>query len=340
MATVQATHKGLLPGPDSIQGRVDACIMGITMRVSVVVVNWNVKELLQSCLASVLKESGSFPAGSVEIIVVDNASSDGSAEMVREQFPQARLLANAENRGFSAACNQAIAGCTGDAVLLLNPDAELLPGSLGELAGWLERHPAAAAVGPRMLNADGTIQSSRRRFPTLATAFLESTILQSYLPKLSHLSRYYCLDQPEDHEQQVDWLVGACLLLRRKALQEVGPLDEQFFLYFEETDWCLRAKRAGWQIAYLPDAQVLHHYGQSSGQDLRLRHIYFTDSKCRYYRKHFGPAAGRLVRWFLLVSYALQMVEESIKLALGHKVAVRRQRIALLGSVLKWGLKG
>ena len=127
MATVQAAYKGLLSRPASIQGRVDACIMGITMRVSVVVVNWNVKELLQSCLASVLRESLSFLAGSVEIIVVDNASSDGSAEMVREQFPQARLLANAENRGFSAACNQAISGCTGDVVLLLNPDAELLP---------------------------------------------------------------------------------------------------------------------------------------------------------------------------------------------------------------------
>ena len=193
--------------------------MGITMKVSVVVVNWNVKELLQSCLASVLREAKSFPAEGVETLVVDNASSDGSTQMVREQFPQVRLVANAENRGFSAACNQAVAGSTGDAVLLLNPDAGLLPGSLDKLAGWLERHSEVAAVGPRLLNPDRTTQSSRRRFPTLATAFLESTILQSYFPNLPHLNRYYCLDQPEEQQQEVDWLVRAWPLLPRRTLQ-------------------------------------------------------------------------------------------------------------------------
>ena len=310
------------------------------MRVSIVVVSWNVRALLERCLSSIRAEAAAWPGGVVETLVVDNASRDGSVALLQQAFPEAHLIVNPENRGFSAACNQAFARCSGDAILLLNPDAELVPGALSTLVAYLEGHPEVGVVGPLLLNPDGTVQSSRRRFPTLATAFLESTIIQDSFPGLPHLRRYYCLDQPDDREQQVDWLVGACLLLRRKALAEVGGLDERFFLYFEEVDWCLRARPAGWRAAYLPQARVIHSAGQSSGQDLRLRHLYFTESKGRFYAKHYGPVAGGLVRWFLLASYALQILEDGIKMALGHKVAMRRERIALRGSVLKRGLRG
>ena len=308
------------------------------MKVSVVIVNWNVKELLRQCLASVQAEATELPPDAVEILVVDNASSDGSQAMLREEFPDVRLLANAENRGFSAACNQAIAQSSGEAILLLNPDAALMPGALTSLIDHLEHHAQVAAVGPRLLNPDGSIQSSRRRFPSLTTAFLESTIIQSYFPHLSHLRRYYCQDITEDREQEVDWLTGACLLLRRRSWEEVGPFDQRFFLYFEELDWCLRAKKAGWRIAYLPHAEAVHHGGQSSAQDLLSLQIHFTASKCGFYRKHFGLLAGQLVRWSLMLNYLLLIAEDALKLALGHKVAMRRQRIAMLGAVLKWGL--
>lgn len=307
------------------------------MNISVVIVNWNVRDLLTRCLASVEAEARGF-AGSVDTFVVDNASSDGSAVMVRERFPSVTLIQNETNRGFSAACNQGIRASSGEVVLLLNPDAELQPGSLAALAEVLERRPEAAAVGPRLFNADGSPQSSRRRFPTLATAFLESTILQSRFPDLPHLRRYYCLDLPDDVEQEVDWLMGACLLLRRSALDGVGLLDERFFMYFEEADWCKRAQEAGRRVLYQPQAQVRHVAGQSSAQDLSRSHIYFTDSKAKYYAKHLGPVTGRLVRWFLMLDYALRLAEETAKLALGHKPALRRERIAMYRAVLRWGL--
>ncbi len=307
------------------------------MNISVVIVNWNVRDLLARCLASVEAEARGFP-GRVDTIVVDNASSDGSAVMVRGRFSIVTLIQNGTNRGFSAACNQGIRASSGEAVLLLNPDAELQPGSLAALADALERRPKVAVVGPRLLNADGSPQSSRRRFPTLATAFLESTILQSCFPDLPHLRRYYCLDRPDDLAQAVDWLMGACLLLRRSALDEVGLLDERFFMYFEETDWCKRAQEADWRVLYQPQAQVRHLAGQSSAQDLSRSHIYFTDSKAKYYAKHFGPVVGRLVRWLLMLDYALRLAEEGVKLALGHKPALRRERIAMYRAVLRWGL--
>ena len=310
------------------------------MNISVVIVNWNVRELLRRSLTSVYGEAAALPSGAVEVVVVDNNSTDGSADMVAAGFPDVRLLVNPENRGFSAAFNQALPHCTGDAILLLNPDAELQPGSMTALSAHLEARPHLGAAGPMLLNADGSVQSSRRRFPTLATAFLESTVLQSYLPRNRHLDRYYCLDTPEDREQEVDWLVGACLLLRRSALEEVGGLDERFFLYFEEVDWFRRAHTMGWRTAYVPQARVLHHYGQSSAQNLQLRHTRFMESKVRYYAKHYGPLAAWCVRSFLLVSYAWQLFEESAKLALRHKVSLRRERIGLLTRILRWGLLG
>lgn len=313
------------------------------MNISVVIVNWNVRELLRRVLTSVFDEATRIHSDTsdiVEVLVVDNGSQDGSAAMVAREFPNVRLLANENNRGFSVACNQAIAASAGEAVLLLNPDAELQPGALSTLARYLEAHPEVGVVGPKLLDQDGATQSSRRRFPTLATAFLESTVLQSYFPRHPHLDYYYCRDRSDDQEQEVDWLVGACLLIRTRALDEVGELDERFFLYFEEMDWCRRAGAQGWRVIYLPEARVLHHYGQSSAQDLRQRHIRFTESKCRYYAKHYGALAGWCVRSFLLASYAWQLLEETVKLVLRHKVALRRERIALLTRVLKWGLLG
>lgn len=309
------------------------------MDISVVIVSYRVPDLLARCLGSVYADARSY-AGGVEAIVVDNAPGDGSAEMVRQRFPEARLIASPQNRGFAAGCNVGTAAAAGDSMLLLNPDAELMPGALGALADYLERHLEAGGAGPRTLDAAGAVQPSRRRFPTLATAFLESTIIQSHLPGLPHFRWYYCLDVPETREQAPDWLTGACLLLRRRALEEVGPLDERFFLYFEEADWFLRARGAGWRAGYAPSAAVVHHGGQSSAQDMAGRHLHFLRSKHRYYAKHFSPLAGRLVRAWLLADYALRIVEDGAKLAVGHKVRLRRERIRMLASVLRGGLAG
>src|SRR6266508_6440002 len=204
--------------------------------VTAIVVNWNAGDLLRGCLESL--QRCALP---LQVLVVDNASSDASAGVVRECFPAYTLIENRENAGFTRANNQALRLANGGYVLLLNPDAELQPGALETLVSRLESQPQAAVVGPTVVNGQGQPQSTRRRFPTLATAFLESTLLQRFLaPQHSVLRQYYRLDHPDDESQSVDWLVGACLLVRRAALDQVGPLDERFFMYFEEVDWCQR----------------------------------------------------------------------------------------------------
>lgn len=309
------------------------------MDISVVIVSYNVRQLLLACLRSV--DVGLRAGGlSAEIIVVDNASTDGSPEAVATAFPQVRLIVNRRNSGFAAGNNVGIAASSGRYVLLLNPDTEVISDAISTMFSFLEANPRIGVVGPRLLNSDGSLQSSRRRFPTLATALIESTVLQRYVPAgLGVLRRYYCLDQDDDSEQDVDWLVGAALMVRREAIDAVGPMDERFFLYSEELDWCRRIVEGGWRVVYMPSASVTHHYGQSSGQDLPLRHIYFQDSKCHYFAKYYGRFVGALLRVYLLATYALQLAEETAKLALRHKPRLRRERLRLLATVLRSGLR-
>lgn len=308
-----------------------------SVNVAVIIVSWNVRELLAKCLASVQAEAAAWHDGRVETWVVDNDSADGSAAMVRERFPDVRVIESGRNAGYGAGCNLALAALPADthAVLLLNPDATLQPRSLAALATTLTAHPEVAVVGPQVLGDDGGIQSTRRRFPRLRTAFLESTILQTYWARNPELRRYYCWDQPDGHDQAVDWLMGAAWLVRASALRQVGGFDEQFFMYFEETDWARRAARAGWAFRYQPAATVIHGGGRSSDQVPKLRHVYFVQSKVRFYRKYFGRLQGELVRRFLMLNYALQIAEDAVKLALRHKPRMRRERIGLYGAVLR-----
>ncbi|MBO9370815.1 MAG: glycosyltransferase family 2 protein [Chloroflexi bacterium] len=291
---------------------------------SVIIVNWNVRDLLRRCLHSIL---ASLPACQLEIIVVDNGSTDGSAEMVRTEFPQVHLLANPDNRGFTGANNQGLAVARGRYVLLLNPDTEVVGDALETLVAFADAHPDVGVVGPQLLNPDGTVQSSRRRFPTLATALLESTWLQPYAPRRL-LARYYVLDRPDDEVQDVDWVTGAALMARREAVEQVGPLDEGFFMYSEELDWCRRFRAAGWRVVYLPTARIIHHEGKSSEQVLPARHIHFQTSKIRYFRKYHGPAAAEVLRLVLLGNYLWQIGVEGAKWLLGHKRPLRAERIA------------
>jgi GT2 family glycosyltransferase len=303
---------------------------------SVIIVSWNVRELLARCLAS-LRAAG---IGSWEIIVVDNASSDGSAAMVRQHFPQVRLIANDSNLGFAHGNNQGIAASQGRYVLLLNPDTEVVGEAVATLLTFLDAHPDVGVVGPQLRYPDGSIQPSRRRFPTLATAFVESTVLQPLFAGSSLLRRYYVADRPDDVTQDVDWLVGACLLVRREAIAQAGPLDEGFFMYAEELDWCRRIKQAGWRIVYLPAAQVIHYEGKSSEQNLAARDIRFHSSKVRYFRQHHGARQAELLRLFLLGTFIWQLAVESVKWLVGHKRPLRASRVKAYLQVLHSGLRG
>ncbi|MBM2826348.1 MAG: hypothetical protein HW403_412 [Dehalococcoidia bacterium] len=309
------------------------------MDLSVIIVNWNVEEYLRRCLSSLWAEKQRKPGLAMEVVVIDNASKDNSCAMVVEEFRWVRLISNEENRGFTAACNQGIAVSQGRYILLLNPDTEVMENSLSMMVEYMGRHRDVAALGPKLLNPDGTVQSSRRRFPSMATALVESTPLQRWLSKLPMLSKFYCKDMSDDEVQDVDWLVGACLMMRQEILTEVGPLDERFFMYSEEMDWCYRAKAVGWRVVYIPSAKVVHHYGRSSAQDMLRRNIYFNESKWKFFAKHHGSIAGGLLRRYLLGMYLFQFLEEGAKLALGHKRALRRERLALINGVLRSRLR-
>jgi GT2 family glycosyltransferase len=300
---------------------------------SIVIVNWNVRELLRACLRSL------DPNLHAEVIVVDNASSDGSVEMVRGEFPTVRLIANGRNLGYGAAINQAVSQCTGDYLLILNPDTEVRPGAVHRLVEFIYERPRAACVGPHLVNPDGSTQSSRRSFPGLWTAFVESTILQRWFGGLGALRRFYRSAQPDDVPQQVDWLVGACLLLRRAALDEVGGFDERFFMYSEEMDLCYRLRQAGYEIWFVPRAEVMHHEAASSSQDLFRRNVNFHESRYRFFRKHHGAAPALALRWFVFGTFLFQLAEEAAKFVLQPaKRQLRRDRVHLYSRIVKWYL--
>jgi N-acetylglucosaminyl-diphospho-decaprenol L-rhamnosyltransferase len=307
---------------------------------SIVILSWNVRDLLRQCLESVASGrplSANHPPLVTEIIVVDNASSDGSVEMVRAEFAAVRLIANQTNRGYTGGNNDGIAAATGRYVMILNPDTRVLDDALAAMVAYADAHPDVGVVGPQLLNPDGGVQSSRRRFPTLMTGLFESTWLQPLAPR-DVLRRYYVLDRPDDTIQEVDWLFGACFLVRRKVIQQVGTLDEDFFMYSEEMDWCYRMRQAGWKVVYLPEAQVIHYGGKSSDQVAAQRHIYFQTSKVRYFRKHHGALTAGVLRVAVLAMYAGQLALEAAKGALGHKRALRRERVRAYWQVLRSGL--
>lgn len=307
---------------------------------SIVIISWNVRELLRRCLDSI-QESLRGEKGKgllVETIVFDNGSADGSADMVREDFPWVHLMESEVNLGFTKGNNLAIGQSEGRYILLLNPDTEVVGDALGTMMAYMESHPRVGALGPQLMNPDGTTQSSRRRFPTMATAFLESTVLQPWFQGSGILKRYYLLDRPDDETQPVDWVVGAALLIRREALHQVGPLDEEFFMYSEELEWCYRLKAQGWEVVYLPTAQVVHQEGRSSEQVLAARHIHFQRSKVLFFKKYYGWR-GEVLRWFILSTYLYLFLLEGLKWLVGHKRPLRGERVAAYWQVLRSGLK-
>jgi GT2 family glycosyltransferase len=313
---------------------------------AIIIVSWNVRDLLRACLGSLQR----YPATqhAQRIIVVDNASTDESAAMVRQEFPTVQLVANTSNRGFTGGNNDGIhaaeewfggADPAASYVLLLNPDTEIHAGTLDAMLDFAEAHPQSGLIGPQLLYPDGTIQSSRRRFPTLMTALFESTWLQPYAPR-QLLDNFYMRDAADDLTCDVDWVYGAAMLVRRSAYQQVGLLDEQtFFMYSEEVDWCKRLKDAGWQIVYLPQAKITHYEGRSSAQASGRRMILFNTSKVRYFRKHHGRLKAAILRFALLAMFTFQLFLESAKWLIGHKRPMRQERISAYRAVLKSQLK-
>ena len=272
---------------------------------SLIIVNWNARQRLGECLASVEHQVRGPPA---ETWVVDNGSTDGSVELVEVQFPWAKLLVNRENLGFARANNQALSLAQGRYVLFLNPDTQLLPEALSILTRFLDHHPRTGAVGPQILSPEGRIQPSCRRFPTLSTVFWEATALDRAFPRHRLLGRYLMGDWDHQTLRRVDQPMGACLMVRRAALDQVGPFDERFFLFFEEVDLCRRLKSAGWDIYFVPQAQIIHCGGESIRQNYWRTAWLFHSSRYKYFRKHFGWGQEWLVRVLMVASFPWQLL--------------------------------
>ncbi len=261
------------------------------MQLSVIIVSWNTRELLSRCLSSLKPELAGIES---EVFLVDNHSADGSADMVAREHPWVSLIANDENLGFAAANNQALKLSRGQCVLLLNPDTEVGATAISHLLSFLQEHPQAGVVAPQLLNSDGTIQRSCREFPTFLGMSFELLGLSRLFPDREVFRRYKMLDFDHNTQMQVDQPEGACLLLRRQVIDEIGMLDEGYFMLFEEVDWCYRIKKAGWQIWFTPDSQVVHHYGQSIKQ-VKVRMILSSHRGLyRFWSKHY-----RQGRWYM-----------------------------------------
>ena len=307
---------------------------------AVVIVSWNTRELLRDCVQSVLAEEVV-----AQVVVVDNASHDGSAAMIQHEFPQVICIAEATNHGFAKGNNIGLrylfAQTPPPYVCTLNPDTVVLPGALGLLVAAMDADPTLVGCGPQLRYGDGQWQSSRRRFPTIGSYLCESTPLAHYWPQNRWRQRYLMTDVPAATSCRADWLVGAAVVVRTSVVQQRGLFDEGFQLYSEEIEWQRRLTAAQPNaIAYVVEAVVTHFEGQSSAQIPAQRLIWFFQSRIRDAYLAYGAGVAWLVRLGLLVMYMCEWLLEAGKWVLGHKRDVRATRMQtytqLLRSLLVW----
>lgn len=232
------------------------------MDLTVGIINWNTKDLLKDCLASI--QRGKY-LDIVNVVVVDNNSADGSQEMVKDAFPQVNLIENSSNVGYAAAANQILRSSETSYIFLLNSDTEILPGSMELLIDSMKQHPDAGVIGPLVLNPDDSVQYSCRNFPSFADAMVHA-FLGAFSPSNPYSKRYKMVECDRKNDREVDWVSGAAVCLRKDAVKSIDYFDEDFYMYVEDMDLCYRLRQAGWKVYYTPQAKVYHHVGQSSKQ--------------------------------------------------------------------------
>lgn len=289
------------------------------MDLTIIIVSWNTKALLAQCLASLQ----AYPlAAPHETIVVDNGSRDGSPQMVSAQFPHVQLIRNEDNRGFSQANNQAMRLARGKYILLLNPDTELHAHTLDRLVRFLDENPTAGAAGARILNPDGSLQHSCSPAPTLLNEWL-------HLFHLDRERRQGMAGWPLDTPRQVDTLLGACLMFRRELIEQIGFLDEDYFMYSEEVDYCYRLRRAGWTLHWVPEATIVHYGGQSTQQIATEMFLQLYQNKLLYFRKHHGRTGAWGYKLILVMASVMRLALSPLSWL--EKPARRQQHRALAG---------
>ena len=303
------------------------------MDISVVIVGWNARQYLELCLKSLYDAT---PRRSMEVLVVDNASSDGSSEMIKSQFPQVKLLRSEENLGFSRGNNLAIRQCQGRYIALVNPDVIVFPDCLDALADFLEQNPKVGDVGPRVLNPDMTMQSTCRRFPTLWNNFCSATGLATKFKNSKFFAGEHMFYFPHDRTLHVDVLVGCFSMIRREAFEQVGLLDENLFMYGDDVDWCRRASRAGWQVVFYPGARAIHDRGKITAPYPVRFAVAQQRSILYYWRKHHGFSGEMGIRSIMLFHHLLRYAFASVSGVAGrNQNAESNVRKEVSGACLK-----
>ena len=294
-----------------------AFIVGVVPpAVSVIVVSHNTRRDLEACLVAL--------GGEREVIVVDSNSADGSQELVRERFPHVRLLALAHNPGYGGAMNEGIAIASGDYLLLMNADARPLAHATERLVERVEREPGIGIAGPRLLNPDGSLQPSVRGFPTLWRLATEYFFLRRLAPRSRLLNAFYGAGFDHRSPRDAEFLVGAVLLVRRQTLDELGGFDPSFFMFNEEVDLCYRARKAGWRVVFVPDAEFVHLGGASTEQSWPRMYREQLRSHLRFLAKHAGAREAERARRLL----AAAMVVRAVVFALTRRPERRRLSLA------------
>jgi len=299
---------------------------------SIIIVNWNTKEYLLRCLKSVfrLRERESR-----EVIVVDNSSRDGSAEEVKRLFPSIELIVNEQNFGFAKATNQGIKHSSGRYLLLLNPDTEVKEGSIGRLVDFMKNHPEVGVTGAQLLNEDGSRQNSIANFPSLATEILNKSLLRRLFPQ-----RYPGKERDYSDPIEVDSVIGACMLVRRKAMEEVGILDEDYFLFFEETDWCYRMKNAGWKVYHVPQAKIVHFQGRGAESRKKEAKVEYYASRYQFFNKNRGRLQWVLLLIGLMAKLKIELLSMFVVCLLTlFRLKKWRKRLCIYAYLMVWHLR-
>jgi GT2 family glycosyltransferase len=300
--------------------------------VSIIIVNWNTKELLLPCIKQALEIEQGI---SKEIIVVDNGSRDGSAREVKGLFPSVHLVENEKNLGFAKAVNQGLQKGSGRYALLLNPDTQVKGEAIERLVSFMETHLEAGVAGPQLLNSDGTKQNSIANYPSLATELLNKSLLRWLFRK-----KFPGKERDYSEPIEVDSVIGACMIVRREAINQVGLLDEDYFLFLEETDWCYWMTKRGWKIYHVPQAEVSHFQGKSAEIVKKRAKVEFYRSRYHFFKKN----RGRL-QWFILISGLVIRLEfELMGMGLASLVTFFtikgwRKKLSIYAYLLWWHLK-
>jgi GT2 family glycosyltransferase len=303
------------------------------MDLSIIIVNLNTKNFLLHSLESVYQTTKRIE---VEVFVVDNGSTDGSVIAAKERFPKVKFIGNDINLGFAKANNQAISRAVGDYLLLLNPDTMVKEGAIGKLISFMEAHPDVGGAGAQLLNSDGSKQNSIANFPSLSTELLNKSLLRWLFPK-----KFPGKEWDYNEPIEVDSVIGACMMVRRDALKRIGFIDEDYFLFLEETDWCYRMKKAGWKIYHVPQVEVYHFQGKSAETEKKKARLEYYRSRYHFFKKNRGKSEWFILLVGLMIRLGFELISMAIVCFLSFFAIQKwRRRLSIYAYLLEWHLKG